>query len=65
MILTDWFPPEVRPVHEGPYQVRFGKGEWFQYWHGTHWGEVAAKPDHCLLYSKSGFQKNAWRGIAK
>lgn len=43
--LTDWFPPEIKPVRVGVYQVGETEGlsdpDGYSYWDGFHWAQVA------------------------
>lgn len=39
--LTDWYPPELKPVRVGMYESQiFDAGfvyDWFVHWDGRHW----------------------------
>jgi hypothetical protein len=39
--LTDWYPPETRPVRVGTYESEIYDGgftyDWFVIWDGRHW----------------------------
>lgn len=40
MKITEWFPPEINPVHAGWYKRRFlwdSTFTYFNYWNGIHW----------------------------
>lgn len=58
--LTDWFPPDTRPVHIGPYRIRhrrLGICLW-RWWDGKRWlpGRLA---DRC----PSAVQLQRLRGL--
>lgn len=40
-MLTEWFPPHIKPVHIGPYPVKSRFDEaiipWMAYWDGDVW----------------------------
>jgi hypothetical protein len=63
--LTDWFPPDVKPVrvgwYESPYQY------WtHSYWCGTHWTESSCDMTGQTDPSyRSAKQKRKWRGLAE
>ena len=70
MKMTDWFPPDVKPVHKGWYHTsRGGKSpenesdesmfNW--YWDGEKWGAVYDNHEAFI----SEVQNRWWRGIAK
>jgi hypothetical protein len=41
-ILTDWFPPDVKPVRAGVYEIDRGmKRDCYSYWNGEAWGHPA------------------------
>lgn len=48
---TPWFPPEVKPVHEGDYVVGSDNIHVMQTWDGKRWrrgnGSVAPEQDLC------------------
>lgn len=58
--LTDWYPPELKPVRVGMYESQiYDAGfvyDWFVYWDGLRWlsGELG-----CSLID----QNITWRGI--
>lgn len=66
--LTPWFPPDVKPVHEGVYQTRNLKGLLtFQYWNGKFWGLYRSRVDWASMSRNhtSIRQQNPWRGLSK
>lgn len=44
MELTDWFPPEIKPVHVGEYLSQIFDGgwtyDWMVWWDGRHWRDA-------------------------
>lgn len=64
--LTDWFPPEVKPVHVGVYKTNASVGT-YQKWNGKYWCAFCATVDraaHCENSNKSLVQHVRWRGLA-
>jgi hypothetical protein len=73
MALTQWFEPEVIPVHTGVYQrgvprisdTMFG----YAYWDGKDWYVSGKTPAGALRYyrlsHKSILTNPSWRGIAE
>ena len=59
-VLTDWYPPEIRPVREGAYLARVASVRWdngeILLWDGEHWayGDGRISP----------FSYLEWRGLA-
>lgn len=72
-LITDWFPPTVKPINHGVYQVRIDypgsmKGELvFQYWNGKFWGLYSFTVLGAGLDagSKSFYQEGKWRGLKR
>ena len=71
MKLTPWYPPEVKPVRKGVYEVReevFGKWTVFAYWNGKRFGY--RETESIRAYDKrdhpTGLSATApWRGLAE
>lgn len=73
--LTDWFPPDVKPVHIGIYRTRmfthytdgvpqYGN-EGLSHWDGARWGNTARYDTPIPYEELSGADQNKmWRGIA-
>ena len=75
--LTDWFPPEVLPEREGPYEIEDDDGfRHFAYWTPGHgWGftysaELSGDP-HAIEMARRARRANGtfaharrWRGLA-
>jgi hypothetical protein len=70
---SEWFPRDVKPVHQGVYEVRVKENgklvRWFSCWTGEHWGLSDQTPiaafEHCETPSDAakhagGFE---WRGL--
>ncbi len=71
--LTDWFPPEVKPVHPGVYEVESFGGtcsKWYRLWHNGLWWEGDDKPKAAaeatvfLGTPESISSVRKWRGLA-
>ena len=76
MQLTEWFPPEVTPVHAGVYEVKGRQGfenmGIYSYWNGTAW-QITAPTRHQAyrnmgsnppnVYTQTSLQKREWRGL--
>jgi len=63
--LTGWFPPEVKPVHRGVYEV-FDEGS-YAYWSGKLWGWTVlsvASAAACRT-PRGASQHKTWRGLAQ
>lgn len=56
--LTDWFPPEIKPVRKGLYHA-YRVGEWhtLKYWNGKRWEQYKGAPWKIA-------QNHNWRGLA-
>ena len=72
--LTDWFPPDVKPVRPGVYRVRLLDGdtpgagviyEGFARFNGQHWSSRFDRVDHARiqLCGPEHFQNKPWRGL--
>ncbi|CFB63115.1 hypothetical protein LMG16407_03190 [Pandoraea apista] len=65
---TEWFPPEVQPVHKGVYEKQnTSTGTlFFAYWNG-YWGPGAPFPEvaHMYRWQVSVRPNWPWRGLAK
>jgi hypothetical protein len=67
MKLTPWFPPDVKPVRAGVYEVRM-KAPWYRYWDGVHWhaghctSELACALPHLPIENTP---PEPWRGLAE
>lgn len=56
--MTEWYPPEVKPVRAGRYQT-YREGFWqnVHYWNGTQWKIRKGDPWQIM-------QTRHWRGLA-
>jgi hypothetical protein len=63
MKYTPWFPPEIKPVHVGVYQV-FNDFT-YAYWGGKRWGyvELSVKQAVASKNTKFASQYKTWRGL--
>jgi len=66
MILTDWYPPSIKPVRKGVYITRKNGFIFFQYWTGKFWNTRMGTIDGaCLIKFRSIHQDVEWKGIKK
>lgn len=64
--LTEWFPPEVKPVRVGVYEVAYPPGRWFRKWDGTRWMCGADTPEIAVERSAIPVETTfPWRGLAE
>ena len=73
MKLTDWYPPNIKPVRRGVYITRTKANmvheseTLFQYWSGTYWkarsGTICGAD--AMREFKSIHQDVYWKGISK
>lgn len=67
--LTPWFPPGIKPVHIGVYQVQirpYAVG--YAYWNGKKWTNSSNTVGHAYFYkdwTSGAIQKKSWRGLAQ
>jgi hypothetical protein len=67
--MTDWFPPHIKPVHIGIYEIKFynlplSKRPMYARWNGKKWSNFAYKKhDDSLNDYVSAVQKKHWRGF--
>jgi len=64
--LTDWFGPDMRPVHPGVYATEFvdGLDKGFSRWVGGRWGNQYSTPEAAAICGTAGAQNKRWRGLA-
>lgn len=65
---TAWFPPHIKPVRTGLYEIKIGiTTHAYAYWNGKRWGFQEMRPD--LAHKWKGYvsyrQDKTWRGITK
>ena len=68
--MTDWFPPDVKPVHVGVYEIKLSEYnfEVYSYWDGSRWCFACINVDDAFSLKHREtklFQKRYWRGLAK
>lgn len=71
--LTPWFPPEIKPVHKGVYEMEPGQDEIlggslgpFQKWNGTEWLEYTSSVDRADDSTEASLHQNRkWRGLVE
>lgn len=61
---SPWFPPEIKPVHEGVYQIGVRH---YRHWNGIWWGYYgdSALMAYAYRLKRSAVQPNTWRGLAR
>lgn len=58
--LTEWYPPEIKPVHVGYYQRRYVFGLLYkEWWTGQKWTSSTTDTTPCTC------QHLPWRGLAE
>jgi hypothetical protein len=64
--LTDWFPPEIKPVRIGVYQRQFSNYSSYSWWNGKHFSIGREFPSALDIHSaqESVFQNKPWRGLS-
>lgn len=70
---SPWFPPEVKPVRKGVYQVKdidslFPEYRWFAFWNGKSFGHRCidcnrAYRNRDFFTTRRGL--TTWRGLAR
>lgn len=55
--MTEWYPPEIKPVRVGIYQTDMYVGPVWTYWDGYDWRKY--ETGKVML-----FQGRHWRGLA-
>lgn len=68
---TDWFGPEIKPVHHGPYLTVLPAAlhitPAFQYWDGVDWGLRSVSANSSVRNQadkiSSRHQNVPWRGL--
>jgi len=69
--MTKWFPPHIKPVRKGVYEVKFtpkGVHESYMYamWNGKKWSRVATYEEMKSFHSNfDALQGKYWRGFTK
>ena len=61
--LTEWFPPEVKPVHVGVYQRHYHDVSWYCYWDGKYFSCGTGYAKYAHIESASMNQALKWRGL--
>jgi len=70
--MTPWFPPHIKPVRKGVYQIKYTKKQnpaysaMYATWDGTHWSTGSYNLDdayHQQFYVAN--QKKFWRGFTE
>jgi hypothetical protein len=67
MQLTEWHPPEIKPVREGVYQVKsvHWSDPWFSRWDGKQWMWLCSGKERAArVDSPAPYQERMWRGLA-
>lgn len=66
MRLTPWYPANIKPVREGPYQTKVQGYLGYSFWSDGRWGnQCGSVADLCLQGGRMpGEQNKEWRGMA-
>ena len=70
--MTPWFPPHIKPVRKGVYQIKYTQIENTKYlsryatWNGTYWSAGSYNMDDAYhqQFNKS-IQNKFWRGFTE
>lgn len=66
MRLTDWYPPDIKPVRRGVYITRKKDQVFFQYWTGNFWNvRMMTIKSAENIKQRSQHQDVQWKGIEK
>lgn len=73
MELTEWFPPDIKPIYRGVYEVKaispWSKFSVYSWWTGCAWLEVQSTPYQAQktynYVPLTNFQHRQWRGLAR
>jgi len=70
--MTPWFPPHIKPVHKGVYQVEWHNKEsdpWPTYaqWNGYQWSRLSCHKTDGFWHNcyEDAKQARAWRGFTE
>jgi hypothetical protein len=64
--ITDWYPPDVKPVRRGVYITRKNDIIFFQFWTGTFWNVRMNNISQAeKIKQHSQHQEVHWKGIIK
>jgi len=65
MKYTDWFTPDVKPVHPGVYQVKSVTNiPFYRKWDGTKWFAGASDVRNASRATQVAGWDRSWRGLA-
>jgi hypothetical protein len=70
--MTDWFPPHIKPVRKGVYQIKYTKKQnptynaMYATWDGVRWsvGSYKLSDGYHKKFDMAN-QKKFWRGFTK
>ena len=68
--MTDWFPPHIKPVREGVYEIKFaavrGYHRMYSTWNGLKWSRAThLKSNEWHKKFRGAVQDKYWRGFTK
>jgi len=66
MKVTEWFPPYVKPVRAGVYQIRFAgerRPSGYCRWDGLVWRFTEPDVKTASKATRIGIQEKTWRGV--
>ena len=70
-MMTTWFPPHIKPVHKGVYEIKFTPRElldapMYATWNGLMWSSASSKKsDDCHKRFYGSIQEKYWRGFTE
>ena len=69
--MTDWFPPHIKPVHKGVYQIKFSnrnkrEAPLYATWNGGRWS-VSSNGKNDMYHTRFlyAYQDKYWRGFTE
>ena len=66
MKISEWYPPDIKPVRRGVYITRKNNHIFFQCWTGTYWNVRLCDIDKAYkTKQRSQHQDVYWKGIIK
>ena len=69
--LTPWFPPDIKPVREGVYEIHSPdfSGIWYSFWDNKNWGWVSRDKEFAVKRYISDpdvrHDAHTWRGLTE
>jgi len=66
--MTQWFPPHIKPVHRGLYEIKYSERGLYEsymwaFWDGKKWSSAAYKKSEDFHKQFDANQDKYWRGF--